>query len=227
MIFATLLVDYPILRETLSHASDATVTWEQSDLTGDGDHRMLVWVDGDDAALEAFEDGLEADPTVVEPLRTVEFAGRRLYHLELTCEGHRSSVYPIVVESGGVLLDVTATTEGWFFRVAFPSIETFERFHEFFVERDLEVEVRQLYDEFDGTGESNSGAGSQFGLTDRQRETLVAAVDAGYLDIPRSCSLAELADRFDISSNAASERFRRGVRTLIENTIYPDDRSRD
>lgn len=223
MIFATLLVDYPILRETLSSAPDAIVTWEQSDLTGDGDHRMLVWVDGDDDALEAFDDALEADPTVAEPLRVVDFDARRLYHLELTCEGHRDSVYPIVIEGSGVLQDVTATAEGWFFRVAFPSAETFGRFHEFFVERDLDVEVRQLYEESDAA--ENSDPPSQFGLTASQRETLVAAADAGYLDIPRSCSLAELADRFDISSNAASERFRRGVRTLIENTIYPEDRS--
>ena len=52
---------------------------------------------------------------------------------------------------------------------------------------------------------------------------LVAAVDEGYLDIPRSCSLAELGTQFDISSNAASERFRRGSKTLIENTLSPDD----
>ncbi|RKD98157.1 helix-turn-helix domain-containing protein [Halopiger aswanensis] len=229
MIFATLLVDYPILSETLSTAPDAIVTWEQSDLTADGDHRMLVWVDGDDDALEAFDDALEADSTVAEPLRVVDFGDRRLYHLELTCEGHRDSVYPTVIEGSGVLRDVTATAEGWFFRVAFPSAETFGRFHEFFIERDLDVEVRQLYDESDGAGDSNDNPNStpptQFGLTASQRETLVAAVDAGYLDIPRSCSLAELADRFDISSNAASERFRRGVRTLIENTIYPEDRS--
>ncbi|GAB3676957.1 helix-turn-helix domain-containing protein [Halopiger thermotolerans] len=227
MIFATLLIDYPILRETLERVPDATVTWEQSDLTGDGAHRTLVWVDGDDDALEAFDDALEADPTVAELLRVVEFDDRRLYHLELTCEGHQASVYPIVIEGGGVLRDVTATGEGWFFRVAFPSTETFGRFHEFFAERDLDVEVRQLRDESDAAGDSTTASKFEFGLTDRQREALVAAVDAGYLDIPRSCSLAELADRFDISSNAASERFRRGVRTLIENTVYPDDRSRD
>ncbi|WP_256527528.1 helix-turn-helix domain-containing protein [Natrinema marinum] len=52
-----------------------------------------------------------------------------------------------------------------------------------------------------------------------------AAVETGYLDIPRSCSLAELGDRFDISPNAAFERFRRGVKALVENTVHPDDRA--
>ncbi|MGQ3411063.1 helix-turn-helix domain-containing protein [Natrinema sp. LN54] len=221
MLLATLLVDYPILREALSHTPDVTVTWEQSDLTEDGDHQLLVWVDGDEFA--AFDAALEADPTVTAPVRVVEFDERRLYQLELTPEGHRSSVYPLVIEEGGVLQEVTATSEGWRFRVAFPSDEALERFYAFFVEQDLEVELRKLYEK----GESVGGAGtrSEFGVTEYQHEALVAAVDAGYLDIPRSCSLAELGERLDISPNATSERFRRGVKTLIENTVYPADQS--
>lgn len=218
MLFAALSIDYPILRETLSHAPDATVTWEQSDLTEDGDHRMLVWVDCDD--FDAFDAGLEADPTVAGPSRTVEFDDRRLYQLELTPEGHRASVYPLVIDEAGVLREVTATHEGWFFRVAFPTDEALERFHAFFVEHDLAVEIRQLSEAGGADGES---AARRFGLTDRQRETLVAAVDRGYFDIPRSCSLSELADRLGISQNAASERVRRGVKTLVENTVYPND----
>ncbi|WP_254531435.1 helix-turn-helix domain-containing protein [Natrinema gelatinilyticum] len=59
-------------------------------------------------------------------------------------------------------------------------------------------------------------------MTDRQQETLIVAVDAGCLDIPQSCSLAKLGERSDISSNAASERFRHGVKPLVENTVYPE-----
>ena len=61
----------------------------------------------------------------------------------------------------------------------------------------------------------------RYGITEDQRELLVGAVDEGYLDIPRACSLEELGREFDISSNAASERFRRGASSLIENTIHP------
>ncbi|QLK27826.1 helix-turn-helix domain-containing protein [Natrinema zhouii] len=218
MLLATLLTDYPILRETLSRAPNTKVTWEQSDLTEDGDHQMLVWVDGEVAAFDA---GLEADPTVNAPLQVVEFGDRRLYQLELTDDGQQASVYPTVIEAGNVLREVTATHEGWHFRAAFPSDEAIERFHAFFVDRGLDVELRQLYD----AREPTDGSRLQYGVTDRQREALVAAVDAGYLDIPRSCSLAELGERFDISSNAMSERFRRGVGTLIENTVYPDGQS--
>ncbi|SER08911.1 helix-turn-helix domain-containing protein [Natrinema salaciae] len=223
MLLATLVVDYPILRETLSHAPNANVTWEQSDLTEAGGHQMLIWVEGDDDTFAAFDAGLESDPTVTVPDRVVEVDDRRLYRLELTADGHRRSVYPTVIEEGGVLQEVTATAEGWYFRIAFPSDEALERFHAFFVDRDLDVELRKLHETREGV--DGSGTRSAFGVTERQREALVAAVDAGYLDIPRSCSLAELGEQLDISPNATSERFRRGVRSLVENTVYPDDES--
>lgn len=215
MLLSTFWIDYPILRDALSHAPEITVSWKQSDLIGDDTHQMLVWVDGNE--FEAFDAGLEADTTVNSPSRVVEFDDRRFYQLELTPTGHRKSVYPLVVEEGTVLQDVMATHKGWKFRTAFPSNDALERFHSFFLESDVEFEIRRLYDEQQGID------GSRYGVTEQQYETLVAAVDTGYLDIPRSSSLAELADGFDISPNAASERFRRGTKTLVENSIYPED----
>jgi len=176
---------------------------------------MLVWVDG---GVAAFDAGLETDPTVKAP-QVVEFGDRRLYQLELTDDGQRVSVYPTVIEAGNVLQEVTATHEGWNFRVAFPSDEALEQFHAFFVDRGLDVELRRLCD----THEPTDGSHLQYGITDRQRETLVAAVDAGYLDIPRSCSLAELGEQLGISPNATSSASgaasRRSSRTRCTRTL--------
>ncbi|SDC02829.1 helix-turn-helix domain-containing protein [Natrinema hispanicum] len=217
MLLTTFRIDYPILRTALAHAPDIEITWERSDLIGDGTQQLLVWADG--PAFGTFEAGLEADPTVKPPTRVVEFDERRLYQLELTPEGRRASVYPTVVETGAILQDATATEKGWDIRAALPDEETLDQYHAFFTGRDFDVELKQLYEDWN----PNHSSQSQFGLTDRQHEILVAAVDEGYLDIPRSCSLAELGTQFDISSNAASERFRRGSKTLIENTLSPDD----
>ena len=217
MLITTFQVDYPILRTALSNVPEIELTWEKSDLTGEGTQQMLVWIAG--TAFEAFEAGLEADPTVKSPTRVVEFDDRRLYQLELTPKGRRASVYPIIVEAGGFVQDAGATNEGWDIRAVLPDEETLERYHSFFRDRNMDLEVKRLYE--DWAPETDVGSG--YGLTERQLETLVTAVDAGYLDIPRSCSLAELGAQFDISSNAASERFRRGAKTLIENTVYPDD----
>jgi len=219
MLRTTFWVDYPILREALSSAPDSTVTWEQSDFTEDGTHQLLVWVESDD--FEAFEAGLETDPTIDSFSRVAEVPDRRLYRCELTPEGRRSSIYQTILEDRSVLREVTATADGWHIRVAFPDNEALERYHSFFLERDIDIEIRELYEEREIVEDSRS----RYGLTEPQRETLVAAIEDGYLDIPRSCSLAELGERFDISPNATSERFRRGVKTLVENTIYRDDRT--
>lgn len=218
MLLGSFWIDYPVLEEALSNATDVTLHWEKSDLTEDGGHQLLVWVSGDSYA--AFDAGLEADPTVEAPSRVVSFDERRLYQLELTPAGQRASVYPLVVEIGGVLERVTGSHQGWKFRAAFPDEGALERFHGFFRERNVEIDLQSLYEE------RNPHRANRYGLTDEQHETLVAAVETGYLDIPRSCSLAELGERFDVSSNATSERFRRGVKTLVQNTIYDESSGR-
>ena len=217
MLLTTFRIDYPILREALSHAPNIEITWERSDLIGNGTHQMLVWVDG--PAFGAFETGIEADPTLKPPVRVIEFDDQRLYQLELTAEGRQASVYPTVVETGALLQKAIATADGWDIRAALPDEESLKQYHDFFRGHGFDIELKQLYEDW----RPKHSAQSRFGLTDRQHEVLVAAVDDGYLDIPRSCSLAELGTQFGISSNAASERFRRGTKTLIENTVYPDD----
>lgn len=213
MLLATFVIDYPILQETLSQ-SPAELEWVQSDLTEEGAHQMLVWFETDD--FESLETRLENDPTVTGASRTTSLDRRRLYRIELTEAAHRSSVYPIIVDRGIVLEDVTADRDGWKFRVSFPDYDALEEFRAFCSERDIAVELERLYERREGATRS------QYGTTERQRELLEAAVETGYLDVPRSCTLAELGERVGISSNAASERFRRGASSLIENTLLAE-----
>ena len=64
--------------------------------------------------------------------------------------------------------------------------------------------------------EPHSGA---FNLTDKQRDALIAAHDAGYFEKPRRTTASELADEFDLSQQAFSERLQRGTSKLIENSL--------
>jgi len=52
-------------------------------------------------------------------------------------------------------------------------------------------------------------------LTDRQREVLQVAFDAGYYDWPRECTGAEVADRLGITSATFSEHVHAAERKLI------------
>jgi hypothetical protein len=52
-------------------------------------------------------------------------------------------------------------------------------------------------------------------LTDRQREVLEAAVHAGYFEVPRDCTLADIADDLDVDKSTASTVLRRGQSRLV------------
>ena len=53
-------------------------------------------------------------------------------------------------------------------------------------------------------------------LTDRQRELLEAAVREGYFEVPRECTLAELAETVGVDKSTASTVLRRGEETLLK-----------
>ncbi|ELY62279.1 helix-turn-helix domain-containing protein [Natronolimnohabitans innermongolicus] len=56
-------------------------------------------------------------------------------------------------------------------------------------------------------------------LSDRQLEVLAAAVEAGYYDTPRRCSLTDLADRLDIAKSTCSETLHRAEEAIIKRYI--------
>ncbi len=53
-------------------------------------------------------------------------------------------------------------------------------------------------------------------LSDRQRELLAAAIEHGYYDVPRNCSLTELAEEFGIAKSTCSEMLHRIESAIIE-----------
>jgi predicted DNA binding protein len=62
-------------------------------------------------------------------------------------------------------------------------------------------------------------ASSESLLTDRQRELLAEAVEAGYYDTPRECSLTELADRVGVAKSTASETLHRVEEKIIKEYV--------
>ncbi|MFA9415613.1 helix-turn-helix domain-containing protein [Natrinema sp. HArc-T2] len=56
-------------------------------------------------------------------------------------------------------------------------------------------------------------------LSERQLEVVVAAVEAGYYDTPRRCSLTELAARLDIAKSTCSETLHRAEEAMIKRFV--------
>lgn len=100
---------------------------------------------------------------------------------------------PLVAEDGSVTLTVTATRD----RIA----ELGEQLEAFGMSYEL------LY--------IHQSVGSAELLTEPQRQLLVTAIESGYYDVPRTCTLTELAEREGIAKSSASERLHRAESTVI------------
>jgi hypothetical protein len=209
VILVEFTLDYPILRETLRAVPESRLVWERSD-AADERHVILFWLEA--PAFDAVEPAFGEDRTVDDWSLLTELPDRRLYRVELADPGYRASLYPVMVEESGVNRRVVADADGWHLRVEFPTVEAFERFRDACREQGVDIRIDRFLTD-------SAGGDREFGLTSAQRETLVAAVETGYLDIPREADLTDLADELGISPNAASERFRRAVRTLTRSAI--------
>ena len=56
-------------------------------------------------------------------------------------------------------------------------------------------------------------------LTDRQRRLLRTAVESGYYDTPRDCTLTELAEAVGIAKSTCSETLHRAEGTVIKRFV--------
>lgn len=63
------------------------------------------------------------------------------------------------------------------------------------------------------------GIGVEHPLPERQREVLLAAVERGYYDTPRRCSLTDLADDLGIAKSTAGETLHRAEETVIKRFV--------
>lgn len=57
------------------------------------------------------------------------------------------------------------------------------------------------------------------GLSDRQLECVIAAINHGYYDTPRRCTLSELADHLGIAKSTCSETLHRAEETIVKSSL--------
>jgi predicted DNA binding protein len=102
--------------------------------------------------------------------------------------------YPIVVEDGRFEFEMTA------------SREQFEAIRDGLDAAGFDYELLSLVG-------SETPAGL---LTDRQREVLDTAIQLGYFEVPRECTLAEVAAELGIDKSTASGILRRGEGLVVK-----------
>lgn len=180
----------------------ATVSTSYPDAT----FRLLSGIQTGDTAIELGEvvaddpvdisEAVASHPSIVDHRQLESTDTRSLSKYETTDTAlyrfaERSSFppeFPIVVQDGWYELDFTGTRE---------------TFNDLCTGLD---EAGHPYELLSMVGvERTEGV-----LTDRQRDVLKAAVRNGYLEVPRECTLAELAEELDVDPSTVSEIVRRG-----------------
>ena len=162
--------------------------------------------------FDRFNSLVEDDPTVSDPSVIVDGGRFRVYRMRLTSA--ERLVLPKAAEMGMRVLHARGGDGGWITTLQVPAMDPFQRFRRFCAEKDVGFSTRRLYFANDEDGMD------EFGLTPKQRETLLIAYERGYFNDPRDVSVADLADLLDVSTSAISGRIRRGMRSLVESTIY-------
>lgn len=201
------------LRTTLDAAPDVTIELDTQMSTGMGAPAVVFWAFGGD--FEALEAGFDRDPTVNSTTCIEELDEKRLYRARINND-ELLGLYPVYQRLGAAPMDGTGTSDGWHRRVRFPDRQSVVEMREFCAENDVNFRLHRLYT----PGESD--VVDEFGLSPEQRRALITAEREGYFEVPRETSLDELGEELGISGQSASERLRRGVSSLVSNTLLSD-----
>ncbi|WP_049998634.1 helix-turn-helix domain-containing protein [Halococcus sediminicola] len=168
---------------------------------------ITFWANGPD--LATLERGLENEPSIqtIEVLSGTD-ADQKLYQVRLS---GAATTYWGWINLGGVLLGCTLDYEGKWIRMRFPNRDALVACRDYCADHGYSFALNSLQP-------TSSGVDSKpTGLTVAQDELLTAATNEGYFNVPRNTTMDNLADSFNISNQAASERLRRGISNILAN----------
>lgn len=201
------------LADTIRSLSDVEIG-VVSDAATDPDHDVyFFWFETGD--FERVESALAADHTVETFSTIFENDDRRTYRIEYTPRAKLIS--PPLAEVGGITRDARSHLNGWLLELQFQDHAGVFELSDYVTEEGIRLDILELQQ----TEETHEEP--DFGLTDRQREALLAAYVNGYYDEPRDASLESLATLLDISPSAVSGRLRRGSARLVEEVLVDDE----
>ena len=163
---------------------------------------------------EAFEQSVR-DHSAVATLDNLD--GRvnsHLYKIEWTDE---VDGFLTALRDQDVLIEEGTTTDGesWLFRLRALDQDELSAFQDACYTRDVPLDIRRVLHNPD----IPDSIRSLIGVTSKQQEALVLALERGYFDVPRDVSADDLGEELNISGQAFSRRLRRGHRSILTNLL--------
>jgi predicted DNA binding protein len=218
-IKAVVRVEHPdiVLTGAVSHDSEARVRSVSEAGTDPTSGWFFYRVASPD--LDRFEAGLRADHTVGRFERVRDTGdGKAIYSVTYTDEA--TVLSPVVSRANGVILDMENAGSAWDLTVWMSERTDLAHLWEYARQHDVDIDLLRV-NEYASLGSTDAG------LTDRQREALLLAVERGYFEEPRTVTLDELATDLDITQPAASGLIRRAVKRLVVSSLLDDSESPD
>jgi hypothetical protein len=197
-----------ILGQILARGPEMRVEMERV-VPASGRVMPYVWVTGDD--FEAFERAVEASPYVESIAVLDRVADSALYRVEWD-EDVESLIYGIAA-TNATILEARGDRE-WRFRIRFDDHGGLADFNDFCRTHDIVFQLERVYTLADEQEE-----GYVFDLTEAQRDALVAAVEAGYFEVPRRTTLGEIGETLGITQQSVSENVRRGADKVLKKVL--------
>jgi len=197
------------LGETMAAIPGATFELTPVVMPTDPIGRSMLLVDG---AGDRVGELLGDDPSVVEA-RPVAGDGCDGSLFNVEWRQRPRMVASVIGEAGGTILSAVAAGGEWRLRIHFDDRESVSTAFDFFGRETLAYDLDRI------DRPRVAADAFQYGLSDRQRETLVAGFDRGLFSVPRKTDLSTLAGDMDVTHQALSERLRRAHGTLVGNTL--------
>lgn len=206
-------VSATFLYQTTETLPKTPITIEQLDCRTSGCRAVTLFGSDNREAIEA---ALSNDDTVRDATHVAAGKAGHWYSIE-TDDHILTTAGQALLAADSFLLKAVWDDGDWTITAQFPNKSTVLQLRDKLVDNGVDIDVKSFSEETETT--------AQFGVTNPQQEVLLLALKRGYFTVPRDASLSDLASELDISSQAASERIRRGTRTLVRNTLGANEQS--
>lgn len=173
----------------------------------------FVWVKGGDR--DALEARVRDSPHVDSLTQLVDVEDSVLYQIDWQME--EECLIQGIVETSAVVLKAHGSGETWSFRLLFPNHKRLASFYQYVQEGGIDIDAVRIYTLIEEFDESR-----RLGLTREQYEALKVAVESGHFDTPSKVTLSELAEEFNISPQAFSQRVRRANEKVLRAVLASD-----
>jgi hypothetical protein len=169
-----------------------------------------LWVPSEKA--RAVETALRRSSFVEDARLVDEIGPEALIRVEWSPD--LNGLIDLIGDSEAAVLEAEGASSDWSFRMRFPDHRALSEFYRACVDAGITPRLEEINNRLGSAGDAG------IDLTESQRAALTAALEAGYFDVPRRITLQDLADQFDISDTALSQRLRRGLTTLLTSTLF-------